>query len=242
MFDQQDAPPDTDPSTLPCSDSRVLTSHSTGAEQGSTDRVQDCGLRALELLANYDLGSSSWRTCQRSLLGGWTEFSGTWPRSGMMRSGNAYRRETSVTHTSATESSSSRGANGRLSSQPVASPSAGAVTTSGVIDALPTTPSVDVPALTLTVKTGSSTRKHGVPSPTLTASEWRGVGPIGSKSHLHMLDRGYLGPWVQEVEGKTGKLNPDWCDAWMGFPPGYSRMSESPPDSANHSTRGSHLE
>jgi hypothetical protein len=43
-----------------------------------------------DLLANYDHGSSSWRTSQHSLEGGLTEFSGTWPRSGMVHGGIAY--------------------------------------------------------------------------------------------------------------------------------------------------------
>ncbi len=44
-----------------------------------------------ELLANYDQDSSSWRTSQRCLVEGWTVFSGTWPRSGTMRSGTAFQ-------------------------------------------------------------------------------------------------------------------------------------------------------
>ncbi len=48
-------------------------------------------------LANYDQNSSSWRTSQHCFLdqatgqgGGLAEFSGTWPRSGLMRSGTAF--------------------------------------------------------------------------------------------------------------------------------------------------------
>lgn len=37
--------------------------------------------------ASYDPESSSWRTFQRSLLGGWIPYSGRWPLSGMMRGG-----------------------------------------------------------------------------------------------------------------------------------------------------------
>ena len=43
------------------------------------------------LLANYDQDTSSWRTSQLSLLEEWDEFSETWPRSGMTRSGIAFR-------------------------------------------------------------------------------------------------------------------------------------------------------
>lgn len=37
--------------------------------------------------SSFDPATSSWRTSQHSLLGGLTEFSGTWPRSGTMRNG-----------------------------------------------------------------------------------------------------------------------------------------------------------
>jgi hypothetical protein len=41
--------------------------------------------------ASYDPDSQSWKTCQRSLIEEWAEFSETWPRSGMTRSGTAYQ-------------------------------------------------------------------------------------------------------------------------------------------------------
>jgi hypothetical protein len=49
------------------------------------------GRNTPELLANYDRNSSSWRTSQRCLVEGWTVFSETWPRSGLMRNGIAYQ-------------------------------------------------------------------------------------------------------------------------------------------------------
>jgi len=59
----------------------------------------------IESLASYDLATSSWRTSQRSLLGGLSVFSGTWPRAGTMRAGTAYRRRPSAPLTGVTESS-----------------------------------------------------------------------------------------------------------------------------------------
>lgn len=52
-----------------------------------------------ESFACYDRDTSSWRTSQRSLFAAWVEFSETWPRAGMTRSGSAYRREPLVCHT-----------------------------------------------------------------------------------------------------------------------------------------------
>ena len=49
------------------------------------------GARSPDLLASYDPASSSWKTSQLCLDGALATFSGTWPRSGMMRSGTAYQ-------------------------------------------------------------------------------------------------------------------------------------------------------
>ena len=58
--------------------------------------------------------------------------------------------------------------------------------------------------------------------PTPRASEWKGVGPIGSKSHQHRLDRKYLDATVQEAEQRTGHLNPTWVEWLMGWPIGWT--------------------
>lgn len=47
----------------------------------------DYGWRWPESFARFDPSTHSWRTRQRSLLGGWTLFSETWPKWGSMRNG-----------------------------------------------------------------------------------------------------------------------------------------------------------
>ena len=47
-----------------------------------------------ESLTYYDLTTSSWKTSQRCLFGGLADFSETWPRSGTMRNGRVYTRQT----------------------------------------------------------------------------------------------------------------------------------------------------
>ena len=49
------------------------------------------GQNTPDLLARFDPLTSSWKTSQHSLDGGLTAFSETWPRSGTMRNGIAYR-------------------------------------------------------------------------------------------------------------------------------------------------------
>lgn len=64
-----------------------------------------CGPSSHGPLAYYDPASHSLRTCQGSLLEEWETYSGTWPRSGSMRSGTVYPRQPSVPLTSVTGSS-----------------------------------------------------------------------------------------------------------------------------------------
>jgi len=58
--------------------------------QASTASVVAYGQSSLASLARYDHDTRSWKTFQHSLFGGLIAFSGTWPRSGMMRNGIAY--------------------------------------------------------------------------------------------------------------------------------------------------------
>jgi len=61
-------------------------------ERGSPkERARAYGLKSPVLLAKFDLPSYSWKTSQHCLIAGLTEFSGNWPRSGMMLSGIAYQ-------------------------------------------------------------------------------------------------------------------------------------------------------
>lgn len=62
------------------------------------------GVNTRVSFANYDPATSSWKTSQHSLDGGLTEFSGNWPRSGMMRSGTAFRLPPSAPRTTETAS------------------------------------------------------------------------------------------------------------------------------------------
>jgi hypothetical protein len=59
-----------------------------------TARSRAYGASSPGLLAKFDPASSSWKTPQSSLDEGLATFSGTWPDSGMMRSGTAYQLPT----------------------------------------------------------------------------------------------------------------------------------------------------
>ena len=78
--------------------------------RASTAPVPASGPKCGEPLAWYDPKSSSWKTFQRCFLetaeGGFSAWRGTWPRSGMISNGIAYRLPTLALPTGATASGS----------------------------------------------------------------------------------------------------------------------------------------
>ena len=77
-------------------DSPAKTSQSQATKQASqTERVADYGQSAPVLLGKFDPNTPSLKTSQTCLMEngelGLSEFSGTFPRSGMMRSGTVYQ-------------------------------------------------------------------------------------------------------------------------------------------------------
>lgn len=87
-------------------DSHVKTLVSPGQAPVLMASDQDCGLRYIDWFAKLDLSSSSWKTCQLCLDGGWEEFSATWPRVGMMRNGECFQLANLELHTHANVCSS----------------------------------------------------------------------------------------------------------------------------------------
>lgn len=85
--------------------SRARTSATPGEAQGWPESDPGCGSKPPASFARFDPDTCSWRTSQRSLLGGWTPFSGRWTRSGMTRNGTAYRLPTLAPRISGTGSS-----------------------------------------------------------------------------------------------------------------------------------------
>jgi hypothetical protein len=81
--------------------SRARTLATLGLKPGWTKEPdQGCGQKSPDLLASYDLTSSSWKTSQHCFLAlptsqghGLGEFLATWPNSGSMRSGKIYQHQ-----------------------------------------------------------------------------------------------------------------------------------------------------
>lgn len=92
--------------TLFAADFPAKIFQSPGSERESMVSAVTYGKNCADLLAVYDRATRSWRTLQTSLLenedSGLAQFSETWPRSGMMRNGIAYRLPPLVPRTSVT--------------------------------------------------------------------------------------------------------------------------------------------
>jgi hypothetical protein len=85
-----------DTSTLSVEASPARTSALPERAMDLTESEADCGPKWPGSLARYNPGSRSWRTAQCSLLGGLTKYSATFPRWGMMRSGELWELPTPV--------------------------------------------------------------------------------------------------------------------------------------------------
>jgi hypothetical protein len=85
-----DSPDCLNPSTSSVAASPARTLASPGPDLGSRANAPDYGPSSTDSLASFDLATLLWRTSQRCLFGGWAEFSETWPRAGMTRSGTAF--------------------------------------------------------------------------------------------------------------------------------------------------------
>ncbi len=82
---------------------RAKTFQASDTEPESTkEPAADYGANTSGSFAQYDRESSSWRTSQRCLFGGWIEYAETWPRAGTMRNGSVYQREPLVPRTNGT--------------------------------------------------------------------------------------------------------------------------------------------
>jgi len=92
-------------STASSADFPVRTFPTPGKEQDLREPEAGSSSRPFAWFANYDREQLCWRTWQGCLLEGWTEYSGRWPRSGLMLNGIAYQLPPLVRRTSATESS-----------------------------------------------------------------------------------------------------------------------------------------
>ena len=160
------------------------------------------GQSSPDLLANYDPNTSSWRTSQHCLVEGLTVFSETWPRSGMMRSGTAYRLQPLVRLTDATE----------FGLWPTPTASIGG----------PNDQSKSVRAGKHGINLSGAVRM--VPTPT--ARDWKdGRKPYDRKKNGTKTQDTLGRLLASSGETANGTLNPTWVEWLMGFPTGWTDLN-----------------
>lgn len=185
------------------------------------------------LFAKFDRATSSWKTAQCSFLKGLDEFSGTWPKRGMMRRGACYPLRIAAHLTSVSEC--------------------------GLSERFPT-PTVwgNNNRKGISPKAGDGLATYVRRWPTPCASDWRGPGKNGTgrdrldyavekgftKTHRYptprtrglcggsgsyeMLERmvqdGSMTPEEKCGVGNGGRLNPNWVEWLMGWPIGWTEL------------------
>jgi hypothetical protein len=228
--------------TLSAEGSPARTSATPASAQESTASDLDYGASTPELLASYDHDSSSWRTSQLCLGGELSEFSETWPRSGLMRSGIAYRLPPLVRLTDGTESgllptptdASKGGGSSRSGSRINETPTLQGMARKGMLGAMWPTPTVGDSKSSGSRNTPTSKAHAGVSLtdavrgdggmgrmvPTPTARDYRHPG----RSRLERTGS-KAGECLPQAIG--GALNPTWVEWLMGFPLGWTALDAS---------------
>ena len=167
-----------------------------------------------ESFAWYDHDTSSWRTCQASLVGECPTFSETWPASGMMRSGRAYQQPPLVPRTSVGGSS--------LWPTPVAkddgkTPEAPMAMKRRMVGG----PRNTITSLQVMVK-AIAQGKYREMWPTPTSRDWR-----SGKCSEETLQRNSRPLSEAAAQGQvSGQLNPTWVEWLQGFPLGWTDLED----------------
>jgi len=214
--------------------SHAKTSALQARGQDSPARGLVFGTSLLGSFAQYGPDGWSSKTSQLSLLGGLEPFSETWPRSGLMRNGIAYRLQQLVPRTAATESG--------LWPTPSASgmPCEGTVRLCRQAWLSGAATLVEANAIAgRDVRKAQGKVRPWLPTPTAMGhhtggrmNEW---GGSSARSQVHLLVEAGL---LQKKE-VNGSLNPTWVEWLMGFPLGWTDLGDSATPSSRRSSKSS---
>jgi hypothetical protein len=177
-------------------------------------RVLVSGANTGVSLARFDPDTSSWRTSQACLVSGWEQFSETFPRSGMMRSGTVSQLQPSVPLTAATVFGSWPTPTARLGD-----------------------PKRGLPKphhATKRMRSGKRNLDDAValwPTPAARDYRYPNAKPYGGRGG------GSKGEQLPNAVG--GPLNPLWVEWLMGFPLGWSDCGPSATRPSRKSQRSS---
>lgn len=183
-----------------------------------------CFTRWRESFASYDRNSGSWKTSQRSLLGGLMPFSERWPRSGMMRAGECSVHERWAHPTSANGGFVLPGDRGGGPPPPRSCSAMQAeITPQRAQDKHPN----------LEVVVARQTW------PTPCSRDWKDRGE--NTDYHKVAAKGKLTGWVMvQPDTEVGRLNPEWVEMLMGFPPGWTDAPLGTEEVIDRLTAGPH--
>ena len=177
------------------------TSQLQEKEQELMEKPLECGEKWRGSFTKYDPDTSLWRTHQCSLLGDLEEFLETWPQWGLMRNGECWEQQTL------------------------------AQTISGIVFGLnPSEINSPPPHIYIwTTPTAHMSKETNAPSehrrntPTLTAQvNQRWPTPDASAHKYRLSGNSQQSNSLMALAG--GKLNPDWTEWLMGWPPGWTDL------------------
>ena len=203
--------------------SPVRTFQSQDAEKAWKESEAAYSLRSSGSLAKYDPDSCSWKTCQRSLLGGLEPYLGKWPRWGMTVDGVFYPLQTWGQITDETDGGYWRtpdtGAGGTsgLLKEGKTHRKSGAAITVRLVDQVNNPRMWPTPLASDGEKMGHGNLDHTVrmwPTPTVQDAENNG-GPS-------QYERNSL-PLNAQV---GGQLNPTWVEWLMGYRSGWTVLED----------------
>lgn len=215
-------------------------------ELESQEKNRDYGPRWHESFARFNLHTALWKTAQCLLLGDLELYSETWPRWGMMLDGECMELTMLEPHITENESGywltpkasdTGTGENQDTFLKRMGDRSdkcAGSLAAQvNQPKTWPTPRSCSAMSADLTEKMAN--HKHDNLEVVIAreywatprASDYKGSGPVGSKSYKHMLARDYLCAQVEQDGDTTPqrpKLSPLWVEWLMGWPIGWTDL------------------
>lgn len=201
--------------------SRATTFQSSSPmASGWTACAQASGAKWPGSFAKLDPATSSWRTCQRSLLAEeWTEFSETWPRWGIMLGGECWALTMSEGDTSESAFGWWLGGIGKTSPARMNFGAVNVAMSFGAASATTTTPIAVVSAPTTPMSTGWTWwNMRAALLPTPLGDDWKG-GTSALRKGKPRTDQ--FRHWCKVVHGLTYPI-PEHSEAVMGWPVGWT--------------------
>ena len=201
--------------------SRVPTSVPLVRERGSPESKVDSGEKCRESFTKWDRDTSSWRTHQCSLLGGWEPYSEIWPKWGMMRDGACWEQMTLALPIAVSESGYSLPTPTASSYGSNRTPSAGG-TVRPSLQTMATKNTWPTPTLGDAKSSGSRNTKGSKAHAGVSLTD--AVRKDGGRDRLdYAMERGETRRNIY-AKPNTGKLNPMWVEWLMGWPIGWTDL------------------